>query len=141
MGHIGYPALVKIVESTNDTGLTMAQLKEWHAYNKEHPCGVCVMAKHKEQPHLPRDSAFSQTPMYRLHVDILTMPVLADDRYKYALVVVDEATNYVTTIPTVNKAACTAELIAYMKRMEPQLGPYGSASREAVAPEAGHSKG
>ena len=83
-----------------------------HLYTGEHPLPltVCIMAKHKEAPRLPRDSKFEEQPLARLHIDILTLPMLADDRFKYALVVVDEATNYVYTKPCVTKDDCAQEV-------------------------------
>ena len=74
--------------------MSKKQPKEWNEYNKDHPCAVCVVAKHKEAPHLPRDTEFADVPLQRLHTDILSLPTVADDRLQYSVVVVDEAFNY-----------------------------------------------
>lgn len=87
--------------------------------SKCEPCGMGKMTKAR-MPKRTKDERLL-CPLARLHIDIFTQ-YLGNGVYRFALVAVDEATNYTHVVPLQNKAQAHRALLDFVALAERQTG-------------------
>ena len=120
LGHVNYHTMERMFESGVYKGLDVTKNDIHEA--KDVGCTVCIQSKAVRASRAPVTDKPSVEPLEVLHVDLAVPDIEGVEKYKYLMVLSDEATGFLHVAPLRFKSSCADVLIDVCVQLQRQTG-------------------